>query len=493
MYSWDARWLVLPCGRWSYPSPTFGPLAQDTYEPNDPEAIQKSFARHLEYSLACTRFNFTMQDGFTAFFEVRGSAGRTVGRWDGRTVGLTRNEGFWPPIFCENFQDAYRAAGLVLRDRLLAPWKTKQRYRMNKHFQSLVFSRVFLTKVPQFQILCLLEILCEFFWRLCTFLVDFKVMTNVSLYPAHWRNPTCIISVGKYGNKSIEYIWKWWKLSPYFAMLVYNNLPCKEIGSCGKNSHGDLEISTPKRCRNFNGETEGPEVTVECFQLWGKFMAPFPPANTWNQNFHLKYIFNPRNPWTIPTLITGLGQKGGVVGYCGTKRGWGLQWCLRGFADFDARKMDVKRGYYLSAEYLIGRHMQPLWFDRFVVGFVFFCLWKWTKIVKKSWKKSCTSHSKFVGFLGFFGFFGSSKSSPCLAHPKSLQLRNAIANLDLEQPFKVGETPSGRRVGSKKARKGDFSWDKKPEVLDSKKSMEIKPKPSTTHAQFWWFLFWLAK
>eukprot|EP00439_Symbiodinium_sp_Y106_P068969 s4197_g11.t2 len=46
------------------------------YEPNDPESIQKSFARHLEYSLACTRFNFTMQD-------------------------------------------AYRAAGLVLRDRLL--------------------------------------------------------------------------------------------------------------------------------------------------------------------------------------------------------------------------------------------------------------------------------------------------------------------------------------------------------------------------------------
>ncbi|CAE7458915.1 glpV, partial [Symbiodinium microadriaticum] len=48
----------------------------DEYEPNDPESIQKSFARHLEYSLACTRFNFTMQD-------------------------------------------AYRAAGLVLRDRLL--------------------------------------------------------------------------------------------------------------------------------------------------------------------------------------------------------------------------------------------------------------------------------------------------------------------------------------------------------------------------------------
>ena len=48
----------------------------ETYEANDPASIQKSFARHLEYSLACTRFKFTMQD-------------------------------------------AYRAAGLVLRDRLL--------------------------------------------------------------------------------------------------------------------------------------------------------------------------------------------------------------------------------------------------------------------------------------------------------------------------------------------------------------------------------------
>jgi len=46
------------------------------YESNDPESIQKAFARHLEYSLACTRFSFTMED-------------------------------------------AYRAAGLVLRDRLL--------------------------------------------------------------------------------------------------------------------------------------------------------------------------------------------------------------------------------------------------------------------------------------------------------------------------------------------------------------------------------------
>lgn len=171
---------------------------------------------------------------YTAFgLEVRGVC----------RIGRYRMVGRWPR---KRVQDAYRAAGLVLRDRLLAPWKTKQRYRMNKHFPSLVFSWILLTKVPQFQILCLLEILCEFFWRLCTFLVDFKVMTNVSLYPAHWRNPTCIISVGKYGNKSIEYIWKWWKLSPYFAMLVYNNLPCKQIGSCGKNSHGDLDF------RDFN-------------------------------------------------------------------------------------------------------------------------------------------------------------------------------------------------------------------------------------------------
>jgi starch phosphorylase len=38
----------------------------DTYESNDPESIQKSFAAHLEYSLACTRFNFTMADAFRA-------------------------------------------------------------------------------------------------------------------------------------------------------------------------------------------------------------------------------------------------------------------------------------------------------------------------------------------------------------------------------------------------------------------------------------------
>ena len=38
-----------------------------TKEPNDPESIQKSFARHLEYSLACTRFKFTMQDRKASF------------------------------------------------------------------------------------------------------------------------------------------------------------------------------------------------------------------------------------------------------------------------------------------------------------------------------------------------------------------------------------------------------------------------------------------
>jgi starch phosphorylase len=48
----------------------------DHYEANDSDSIQKSFARHLEYSLACTRFEFSMND-------------------------------------------AYRAAGLVVRDRLL--------------------------------------------------------------------------------------------------------------------------------------------------------------------------------------------------------------------------------------------------------------------------------------------------------------------------------------------------------------------------------------
>eukprot|EP00403_Amphidinium_massartii_P038293 CAMPEP_0178433666 /NCGR_PEP_ID=MMETSP0689_2-20121128/33026_1 /TAXON_ID=160604 /ORGANISM="Amphidinium massartii, Strain CS-259" /LENGTH=957 /DNA_ID=CAMNT_0020055707 /DNA_START=20 /DNA_END=2893 /DNA_ORIENTATION=+ len=48
----------------------------ETYEKNDPASIQKSFARHLEYSLACTRFDFSMPD-------------------------------------------AYRAAGLVVRDRLI--------------------------------------------------------------------------------------------------------------------------------------------------------------------------------------------------------------------------------------------------------------------------------------------------------------------------------------------------------------------------------------
>eukprot|EP00930_Biecheleria_cincta_P068670 TRINITY_DN5636_c0_g1_i1.p1 TRINITY_DN5636_c0_g1~~TRINITY_DN5636_c0_g1_i1.p1 ORF type:complete len:917 (+),score=207.90 TRINITY_DN5636_c0_g1_i1:69-2753(+) len=83
----------------------------ETYQPNDPESIQKAFARHLEYSLACTRFNFTLQD-------------------------------------------AYRAAGLVLRDRLIESfndtnaWYRKQdvkrgyylsaEYLIGRHMQNAI-------------------------------------------------------------------------------------------------------------------------------------------------------------------------------------------------------------------------------------------------------------------------------------------------------------------------------------------------------------------
>merc|ERR1719440_2303845 len=83
----------------------------ETYEANDPESIQKSFARHLEYSLACTRFNFTKED-------------------------------------------AYRAAGLVLRDRLMESlndtndWYEKQdvkrayylsaEYLIGRHMQNAI-------------------------------------------------------------------------------------------------------------------------------------------------------------------------------------------------------------------------------------------------------------------------------------------------------------------------------------------------------------------
>ena len=43
---------------------------QRLQEPNDPESIQKSFARHLEYSLACTRFKFTMQELLCLLFRT---------------------------------------------------------------------------------------------------------------------------------------------------------------------------------------------------------------------------------------------------------------------------------------------------------------------------------------------------------------------------------------------------------------------------------------
>jgi starch phosphorylase len=81
------------------------------YEANDPASIQKAFARHLEYSLACTRFSFSMED-------------------------------------------AYRAAGLVLRDRLMESlndtndWYDKQdvkrayylsaEYLMGRHMQNAI-------------------------------------------------------------------------------------------------------------------------------------------------------------------------------------------------------------------------------------------------------------------------------------------------------------------------------------------------------------------
>merc|ERR1719158_663548 len=38
----------------------------DSYKSNDKESIQKDVASHLEYSLACTRFGFTQQDAYRA-------------------------------------------------------------------------------------------------------------------------------------------------------------------------------------------------------------------------------------------------------------------------------------------------------------------------------------------------------------------------------------------------------------------------------------------
>merc|ERR1719161_3433769 len=38
----------------------------DSYKSNDPESIQKDVAAHLEYSLACTRFGFTKEDAYRA-------------------------------------------------------------------------------------------------------------------------------------------------------------------------------------------------------------------------------------------------------------------------------------------------------------------------------------------------------------------------------------------------------------------------------------------
>merc|ERR1719217_1845022 len=57
----------------------------DQYKANDKESIQKSFVEHLEYSLACTRFGFTKED-------------------------------------------AYRAAGMAVRDRLLESFNDTNNY-----------------------------------------------------------------------------------------------------------------------------------------------------------------------------------------------------------------------------------------------------------------------------------------------------------------------------------------------------------------------------
>lgn len=170
-----------------------------------------------------------------------------------------------------------------------------------------------------------------------------------------------------------------------------------------------------------------------------------PKTFTWNTKFNL------RNPWTIPTLITGLGQKGGVVGYCGTKRGWGLQWCLRGW-------LISTPGKWMWNEAITC--LRSIWLDAtcshfdsiglLLVSFFFWSLRKRTKIVENREKNRAHHIRSLLGFLDSLDLFWFLQIIPFLAHPKSLQLRNAIANLDLEQPFKVWETPSGRRVGSKK-------------------------------------------
>ena len=247
-----------------------------------------------------------------------------------------------------------------------------------------------------------------------------------------------------------------------------------------------------------------------------KIYGPFPTMfDTWNQNFHLKYIFNPRNPWTIPTLITGLGQEGWSGGILWDQKGVGKPVVSPVvsplLADFDARKMDVKRGYYLSAEYLIGRHMQPLWFDRFVVGFVFFLVFeKMDENRGKSVKKNVkiTFEVCWVSWILWI-CFGSSKSSPSwlIQNPSSWGMLSPTWIWSNPLRFGRPQGPEGRV--KKRLEKVTFLgielWrisglnTEKPEVL-GKKNMkrekihgEIKTKPSTTHAQFWWFLFWLAK
>eukprot|EP00439_Symbiodinium_sp_Y106_P086950 s128_g37.t1 len=83
------------------------------YEPNDQESIKKSFARHLEYSLACTRFNFSMQD--------------------------------LPAAVHFLLVDAYRAAGFALRDRLIESLNdTEAHYREKDVKRGYYFSAEYL-------------------------------------------------------------------------------------------------------------------------------------------------------------------------------------------------------------------------------------------------------------------------------------------------------------------------------------------------------------
>lgn len=189
-----------------------------------------------------------------------------------------------------------------------------------------------------------------------------------------------------------------------------------------------------------------------------------------------------------------------TVGQKGVDREWFLQWFLRGWQISTPGKwmwneaITCLRSIWLDATC---SHFDSI--ALFLVSF--FCLWsKMVKIVKKI---SCTSH--LLGLLGLLDsldflvppnhpLLGSSDSSWGMLSPTWIW----------SNPLRFGRPQAAGESGQKKAGKGDFSWDKKSEgyqgwILKNQKFWtekihgEIKTKPSTTHAQFWWFLFWLAK